>query len=277
MKKMKSELIKTSILSIIALGVIILSTTAWFANNRETTSNGMKVGSQVQANLIIAKSIADLKSMNLSDGSFSIDFSTEAEKMLIPVTHDWSVGTATGLVFNSNPRAVSSTSGLKRGAENLTFSPVPVSTAEETKHYYVDYVAYIASMDATMETSGLRVDGIALTREAAPTKYLKALSVDFYVGEVNSSNYKGTLNLANQDYKNVNAATTVTSLKLTEAGEIPIHTSDSPIVVTMRIYFDGGLQEIESGAYASKTYIKSSEVDLSKVGLKVSFSAPITE
>jgi len=273
-KKLKRELWKTGIICVLSLAVIVFATYAWFANNRKTQSDGMQVGVEVQSNLVIAKSLTEMHTMILTDDCFSVDFSAIPKKTLIPATHDWTTGTATGLKYNDNPRAVSSTTGLKRGVTELGFSPVPVAGDDDTKHYYVEYKVFIAAMDAKMATTGLMVDSVEIT-EGTLTPYMKALSVDFYVGAVSESSYKGTLNLAGQDYRNNAASSQITSVRLTDEGYIPINTSDDILEVTMRFYFDGGLREIEGGNYANRTYVRSNQLDLSGISLKVNFVAPM--
>ena len=228
--------------------------------------------------------------MNISavdESCFLISFETGTPIKLIPATHDWNVGTATGLKFNRNPRAVSAHTGLERGETGIEFAPVPpLEQQEDQKHYYyVDYVAYIASKDAPLPTSGLVVKSLEATiadkSDAPLPAYLKALSVDFYVGDVAADNYKGTLNLANQKYENDSAAASVTSLALTsqdipEISEEEVPDANTYIKVIMRVYFDGGLREIEikDGAYTASTYIRSSQIDTSRLKIKVRFEAP---
>lgn len=287
-KKLKKNLIAISFVCLVSLGMMVLSTIAWFANNRNVGSDGVKVQSEIVPNLVIVKDPSEFKNVSLADKKcFLIDFGSSASKTLIPATHDWAVGTNTGLKYNSNPREVSVATGLKRRENEIAFVAVPVEPLGAQKHYYVDYVAYIASKDAPLPTSGLVANSLEATVVDAGGKetnnsisnYLKALSVDFYVGDVAADNYKGTLNLANQKYENDSATESVTSVVLTNQDIPEISEQEAPdagtyIKVTMRVYFDGGLREVKDGEYTASTYIRSSQVDLFGLKIKVGFEAP---
>lgn len=284
-KKTQKDLIVTSFLCLGALGVLVLSTIAWFASNKNVASDGMQVNSEVTPNLVIAKTLEKLRNISLVDEScFLISFETGDSKKLIPATHDWD-GTETGLKYNSNPRAVSVHTGLERGETGIGFAAVPLEQPEDLKHYYVDYVVYIASKDAPLPTSGLVVNSLEAAIEGASEDplpaYLQALSVDFYVGDVAAGNYKGTLNLANQKYENDSATESVTSVVLTNQDIPEISEQEDPdasayIKVTMRVYFDGGLREVKDGKFVdpASTYIRSSQIDTSGLKIKVGFEAP---
>lgn len=256
-KQLKKQSIKTLLYGFVLLFVLIFASYAWFANSKKVTSGEMAILSDTSPNLIISDDENQLKNIDTSAG-FTVNFSPLKEgARMIATTHDWSVGTATGLKYNTNPEAVGYASGNKRGETELTFAGVPEAN---DKKYYFDCVVYLASSRKELLTSDLYA-----TFENADSdelkSYLNACSVDFYLGDVSESSFRGTLNIAGQGKD--------TSKVSIMNGAVP-KAGETPIKITMRFYFDGALQNEEN---PSRAYINSQDVSTSGVSVRVNFRA----
>nr|AIF26507.1 hypothetical protein [uncultured bacterium fosmid pJB39A3] len=244
---------------------------AWFAHNKDVDAKGMAMEVEADSNLVISTSKEDIRtSMN-----FTITFEGSREK-LRAATHDWGVGTQTGLKYNNNPDIVSATSGLAEEGE-LTFAPVPIRGADPNiqKLYYRDYIVYVASTERPMIAEDLTVT-LGYLGGSTPSEekdYFKAASVDFYVSTASEATYRGTLNLAHQDYRN-ESSEPVDSISLKAPGEatmtIPYNKAETDycIPVVMRFYFDGGLKKDDNN-----TYVYSEGLSTEDFNMAVKFNA----
>ena len=163
-KLMQSKKMLISSIVSLCLSIFMLGTAsfAWLSMNKETNSNGVQLKVEVTPNLIIDDDSAQLQAVtNPTETNFSHTFSDEAVAKK-PATHDWTVGTTTGLKYVNNPHNVSTSSGLAKTG-TLTFAPV------ESTDYYVDFTVYIASTGAAMA-------GMDLTATFAPAGVLKAMN-----------------------------------------------------------------------------------------------------
>lgn len=244
------------------------STYAWISMNREVYSGGLVMSMETFPGLVISKESgygegqignALIESVNARlENNYTITYVSGREAML-PATHDWAVGTTTGLKYVSNLEIIGFLSGLPKGGASLSFTAVP-EDPEST--YYIDFEAYIASVNKTMTNTdliaSLSLSGAALTAE---TEYLKATTIDFYVGSVASNNYKGSINIRDSGTDTVNLTN--------DTHMIPLNTSGS-IRVIARCYFDGALKENESD---TETYVRSYDAGADKVRLKITFEA----
>jgi hypothetical protein len=232
--------------------------------NREVYSSGVEMSIETLPSLVISKEDgngagqignADIESICAkAENNYTITYTSDKEAML-PATHDWAVGTTTGLKYVSNLENIGFTTGLAKGGASLSFNAVP---ADSDSTYYIDYEAYIASVNEAMTNTDL-VASLSLAGTALNeyTVYLKAATVDFYVGSVTLNNYKGSINVRDSETKKVN----LTDITHT----IPLNTEGS-IHVIARCYFDGALQENESD---TETYVKSYDAGTEKVKLKI--------
>ncbi len=272
-------------------------TTAWFAQNREVDSDGMKMNVEVNPNLIIAPgdtTLAAFQALRADTANFAVTFSDEALE-LAPATHafTWGTSNVTGLLYNTNPSAIDRETGNAADSVNApaAFADVPVYDAETALHrYFVDYTVRIASADQALPASALNATlSYELAQGAAALlDYQYASSVDFYMLQVNSTNYaqadgivssanyKGTLNLPQFDAQVNNASAQRTEVDLIDAAgitEIPLNSAaDSDpccIIVTMRFYYDGGLQKSAGQAYVYSKNLTTADSPT----LKVHFNA----
>lgn len=264
---------KNGITSIIVLALsacILLGTAAyaWLGANRVTDSNGIEMAIDVSENLVISDSTSEISKAKIDEINtgktnytpFLVTFATNDNKY-VPTTHDANYTTYTsGLKYVTNNEEVDVVTGLQRSSTALTFADA--ASGEAGKKYYVDYVVYIASHGAALSNHTLTAKIVSAKKGGADVTSgsLMATSIDFYVGEVSSSTYKGKAQVATMstDVVTLQASTT----------DIPLNT-DSWIKVTMRCYFDGALVNSTD----SKAYINSATVDLSKVTLNVEFTA----
>lgn len=246
------------------------STYAWFAANMRVTATGLQVNTVTSASLVIAKELA-------VGTATTVTFSA-ATNALTPATHDSSItvgntlsGTATGLLYNTNPTAVSAETGFAAGSTALTFDNA-INNIPTDVYYYVDDVVYIASAGAPMENTGLNAyiyTGIEITADTT-----RATSVDFYVSEdsANLGTYQGTLNLSNLTAAvNTNGDTYYTAnLQLLDnSGTIPQNGSTTDYLkITMRIYYDGALEKS-----AGQAFVYSNLVTTTGTAFNVSFQA----
>ncbi len=258
-------------------------TVAWFAMNKDLSSDGMSVQVQVSPNLVISDTSDDLAAATSADIEnraattyndsttyFAVDWNA-AVQTLIPATHEST--SAVGLKYNTNPGQVSPTSGLQKGSTALTFSNLTSAGADV---YYVDYTVYIGALEEAIASQDLTASLEIVTPASYTTagdpphnyEIYKALSVDFWVGSTPA--YAGTLNLAGLDSSVNNASTTKTSLKIAENTTIPLNTSGN-IRVTMRCYFDGAL--LKQTSPSNKAFVNTAEVDTTNLEFRVLFEA----
>ena len=236
-------------------------TTAWFAKNRDVDSNGMSMDVEVSSNLVIAKTTANIQTLNwtgISVDSWTTENAQNSGKFL-PATHDNAAGTLQ-LKYCNNPGDVSLTKGYAKDGKTLAFTNVTEAAGNDSM-YYRDYVVYIASSGKEFSASKLEAK---LTGTVASGKdYQNAVSVDFWLAKTKNATpaYIGTRNLLNQATKLdlLNGVTTT----------IPLNTSDYMTVI-MRFYYDGALQKSGDSTTA---YINSAEVTTGALDLSVTFTA----
>lgn len=247
------------VLSIFAF-MLLNGSTAWFAKNEQTYGTGMSVSVQTTPNMIIGKTPEDiLEGAVVSE----VRFTGTAQDNMVAVTRDESVSD-TFLKYITNHYAVDIDTGNVLDGMTLNFAPVTV--LENTDVYYVDYTVYIASVVGQIDLTSLIATVTVPDASSLDNEYVKAVSVDFYLNEVSKSGYCGTAAVA--DGIGEGLGRTV-DLFLSEGGTIPLNTSGNYIRVIMRCYFDGALQDPESG----KAYINSYTVQASDVVFGVQFHA----
>lgn len=274
----KTTLKAVFILLLITAVAFSYITSAWFVTTNKNYTSGMAVKTTITPNLVIASSVSELQSLTESDSSFSVRFLDEALGMK-PSRHffqsdainntypinagstEYVTSTDTGLVYNTNPAKVTSDKGFESSGNILTFAAVPEYEIGN-KRYYVDYTVYIASTVESMSISALNasIDCSNKTKD-----YLNAGSVDFYVGSVSESNYKGTLNVAGKNCDNSGSA--LTMVDLTGTYTVP-HNTEGYITVIMRFYFDGGLEKSSNQAYVYTDGLTTADFNMT-----VSFNA----
>lgn len=272
-KTLAMQLIIPSLLMLTSLAVLAAATMAWFASNRETDSSGMQI--QVDSsnpNLVIVDATdktedaanAEVRALTAADAQFAVTL-TASGTTLAPATHDWAVGTATGLKYLRNPGAIDRVTGLqKAGAAALAYGAVPVYVNTDTRQYYFDYTVKLASTEIAMNYTALKATLSSPDLSAtAANEYQHAASVDFYLGSVASGNFLATANLKSPPHE-------VTLLNT--SGTIPLNTTAAPadccITIVMRFYFDGALEKT-----AGQAYVHSDNLTTANFNMAVSFEA----
>jgi hypothetical protein len=232
---------------------------AWFASNKEVTAEGMSLNVKVSSNLIISKTPEDITN---EDVVFSVAFEGTARTDMIAVTHDSDAGD-TNLKYLENLYAVDYNTGLANPGDTLDFEPVPETDNEP---YFIDHVVYIASAFKALEVSSLSATvTISEPVDSVPLCFMAA-SVDFYVGEVSESAYRGTTSVADCIHQTERA-----SVELFPDGTtVPLNTAENGYIkVIMRCYFDGALQDPQTGV----AYVNSNTVRTDGVVIGVDFTA----
>ena len=229
---------------------------AWFSENKEATADGLSVNAKVSPNLIIGKSIAQIKQQNIL---FSVDFNGTARDDMIAVTHDGEIAD-TYLKYLTNHYAVDTHTGNVKDGMTLEFAAVP---ATDNEAYFIDYTVYIASAFDPLEVSSLTAKIVIPESVDAKHPYFNAASIDFYVGEVSLDNYRGTTSVAG-------------SLKgetielMPNGGTVPLNTDENGYIkIIMRSYFDGALQNPDT----KNAYVNSYTVLTDGVVIGVDFTA----
>lgn len=264
---------------IIAVCVAAAATMAWFANNREVSSNGMQTQVAVSSNLVISNDPDTIKTLlngSSTGDPFTYTF-TKAARELIPARHDFTCPTdsapcAAGLYYNTNPGAVTFNKGLDSNdaTTGLTFGAVPEPAENADSPYYEDFHVYIAASGKEFKASSLKA-AMTLTPNNGVTRqdYMDAASIDFYLDSVSRDNYLGTLNAVGYDY-DTNSQSQKPDLeligKITD-GNIPLNTTGS-IHILMRCYFDGGLLK-----NSTTTFVRSDGLKTGDYTMSVSFTA----
>lgn len=245
---------KKSKIIIPALGMLVLSTAAtvsgtvaWFTMNKIATAQGMVVGAKTSGSLIIKEADANLPAT--TDRATKVTFNSSAHQFY-PSTHDWSVGTATGLKVVSNGQDVNFETGTRMNSgKTLSYLPVAAATSGQTSDYYFDYGLFIAGDGIAMPGQDITItfEGAAGAAFSALTNINAAISIDFYAANVSSGgmltpaegNYKDTLNLGHRKNGQSAAKTSVTFSNV----NIPESGTDAAYAITMRVYYDGALIE----------------------------------
>lgn len=260
------SLVMSLISVLLSLVTLMAASFAWLSSNKEVGSNGMEMQVDTTANLVISATEAGISDSTLSFVDFS---STPNDNKYKPTTHsDGWANTTTGLHHVTNTGDVNYTSGLP-----TSYSYADSVNATGAK-YYEDYVVFIASAGKGLSDATLIAEITSATKNSTAvtgTSTLMATSIDLYVGDVNASNFKGTLNVATKSTHSVSLfGMTGGTPNNPATGDIPLNKTGF-IKVTMRVYFDGAL--LIEGSDPQTTYINSATLDTSKVSINVKFTA----
>lgn len=221
----------------------------------------MQVEADVSANLVISK--------DHSDWAFSVELDSNTKKLLPAMHVNGGKENPINLQYIKQTIAIDTATGLPKSGtdlEYIEYIPVPEETNESIKHYYVDYIVYIAS-------SGKPLTDVPLTASiTAPPDdtviYHQASSVDFYVDGI----YVDSLNLAGLDLSNDETynSSNVKTATIPLESSIPCCDGDDGryITVLMRCYFDGALHRD-----ATHTYVTTNDLPTTGLTLGVTFTA----
>jgi len=241
MKKSKI-IIPALAMLVISTAATVTGTVAWFTMNKVATAEGMMVGAKTSGSLIIKEAGSALPAT--TDKATKVTFNSTVHQFY-PSTHDWSVGTATGLKTVTNGQAVNFETGTRMNSTTtLTYGAVAQSASSD---YYFDYGLFLAGDGIAMDHQDITItlEGLLGAAYVALDDINGALSIDFYGAEVSSggmltptsSNYVDTLNLAERKNGTANAYDEITFEDVT----IPQSGTSAAYAITMRVYYDGAL------------------------------------
>ncbi len=248
-------------IAMLLMSTVMMSTAsfAWFSIGNTATVDGMKVRATASGSLVISDSMAVA-------GATKVIFAA-AEKELMPVTYidntykyvtnTQNIDPATGLVNGSNADITS---------DAMTEVVLKTPDAGNSDSYYKDYIVYLAAAGsaATIEklTATVTWDTATYTQLAATVAFTVLGEVTGVVGDQAVASTQAAKVAASQTQSDsVDVDLTVTSL--------PLNTDSKAVAVLMRVYFDGALKEGDG----KKTYVRSEQVNLAAIGLKVVFTA----
>jgi hypothetical protein len=261
MKEFKHKTLLVSMLSLVFILVLLAAVTiAWFAMNKVTTSNGMRLTVEVTPNLIIAKSEELIRAVTQSTagGAFSIDYSSEAGIDMSPAQLDWDFvgGTSTGLIYVTNTHDVDYASGLQKTDGPTLNYAAAINTTGKT--YYIDYDIYIASVGKEFEAEALTA---TVSCDTSKDSHMAATIV-FYKDSVSKTN------MINYPISIAEKSSKTARLVLTE--NIPLNTDElkEPVHLIARCFFDGSLLKT-----AGTAYINSLTVDPSDLVISITITA----
>jgi len=260
--------------------MILGVTIAWFAKNEEVKGSGMDAGMKVLPTLVMGSTSGAITQNSILLSEEQI-FDAKSY-YLKPASHNDTLGYSnegckTGLVYITNPKSISDSTGYKLSGATLQYQPVPEYTLSTIgRRYYIDYEAYISSESKEMKVSAFNAS-LVYTPEDTDTyqnledtdPYVKAASVDFYLSTTEQKNYVGTLHLAGA----LEGSSYPSKLDL--FGKYPAGTQkivpyveDGYIRVIMRFYFDGELEDYQNPGTA---YVHSSGLKVNGFHVSVKF------
>lgn len=262
--ELKSRLLSSSLLVLLAFFLLMGISFAWFSKNQEVRASGMGVSLHTSANLVISDS------EDFSQSFMEVTMPSNTYRLL-PASY--SAASATGLQRPTDLSGVGYYSGLSGNPIVME----DVSSVDAGK-YYIDYTVYISSLGQALENATLTAAITAPDPATVPLYHLAA-TVDFYLSAVSQENYKGSLNLAGLDreanHGKHNASAVKTELTLLSGSRIPCATDSTGepyLKIIMRCYFDGALQNTDT-----TTYVTSAAINTARFTLDISFTADGTE
>ena len=269
-KAFSRQLRITALSTILTLGMIVAVTVAWFAMNRDVSTDGMQMDIETSSvDLVIAQTKPLLAANNVTN---TTSFTPEANLTLSPATNNWTgEGNTTGLKFFANTGYIDKYTGKVSalGASRLNgddgLSIVPNAGNANNSSYYRVYDVWIGAKGGELEASSdmqWQLNAM-LTGTLSPDTvnhkqrdYQYAASVDFYIDSVSEANYVGTLDLSHlddDDPPEFGSSVNIYSKYSGDKAVIPQNTDNSPIHVYMVFYFDGALEQGSALVPASGT------------------------
>ena len=238
---------------VVAIGGFLIAdgSLAWFSENTKNKVEGFSVTVEAVPSLIIAKTVEEIGVKNQTQ--LRVQFDDISATDMVAVTHDDAIAD-TYLKYLENHYAVDNHTGNVKPGFTLEFSPVPTD-GEGT--YFVDYVVYIASAYTSFEVESLSAVIVPPAEFDGKPPHFYAASIDFYIGEVSLEGYCGTTSVAKATGEDDDGY-----VELLTDGVIPLNT-EGYIKVIMRCYFDGALQNEQTGdAYVNSFTVTSDGVNI---------------
>lgn len=265
MKKMR-KLIPAFAMLMVAAIMMSTASYAWFSMGTKASATGMQVQATASSSLIIDNDTSKLAS---ADQSVELSAYTTGLK---PATHNDSFTTKLGRPNDEQ--------GINAGTGKMDTDNTLV---EATAGYYYDYTVYIATTGGAALTNKTLYAYVTVPAEL--TNYIhNATTIDFWMatytdGAVTTASAycaDSTTNFLSVVTNGTASGTNKTlKVKLAEDLTIPLLMSTetdaefSYIAVTMRVYFDGALEEGTTG----NCYIRNTKASTAGAGFSVEFSA----
>lgn len=254
------QIILSASCAVLSLVVLAVATAAWFSRNTQVGAANLNIQVDPEANLVIKKSGEE------SQWGTNVEFGG-ASVALTPVTHR---GNGKYLLqYCTNPLEISKTTGYNSENDAALADVTDDVISKTGRTYFKDFTVLIASENKAFTNQTLTAS-IALSPPSgglAEHDPRYAASVDVWVGSTdNADHYKETLRYVGGETP---AEGTSNTVEILQNGTIPM-TTDSPITVILRCYFDGKLEEVGSTGNA---YIRTSTLTLENVGITVTFTA----
>jgi len=268
LRKLQGKLNKESffriLTSVIAIVALVAASFAWYTTNKATDSNSMQSRTEQSANIVIARSVDEIKNMSAAKPTMSVPLNIEHSTS--PVRHNPSISVGGEANVNSNSylQYVMNAEDIDRfkgtSTVALTYADAPFTAASSSNAYYTSAQMYIAALPIAMENQKLSVtmSGSILSIIGDANK---AFSVDIYTCEVTNGKagkwyYRGKLN-----YADTSASVVV------HTGNIPLNTTNSYICVLANCFFDGELTGPDGNAY-----IRSAAPNYNSINAALNFS-----
>ena len=280
MRKKYLKLLPVLGMLLVSLVMLLATTLAWLAMNKNVSSNGMQMQIEVTPNLVISDTVTSNLIVVDNESPYVVSYAT-SNTHYAPATHDLSTtGEAlmtpsgpvytylypSGLKFVNNPEAVSPSTGESNGTALVYSNAVNGNPGTQ---YYVDKTVYIASLSQAMTDVKLicTIDSALdpLGNEISSGS-LMATSIDIYQDSASGANYIGTINVA----KSAGRDLVYVVGGVSTTGTIPLASeTNGYLTFVLRFYFDGALE-----SSVGQAYIYSNLLDLDKITINVKFYVP---
>lgn len=220
---------------------------AWFTLDNESDLSGIDGTIKVSPNLVISKDPDEIKNYTINTVDYNVIVFENDIIDMIPCTHDNNYNHYLKYVINNYDI---NSNGLPNQGTELEFDNV-----ENNQKYFFDVTVYIASIEQKFDNYHLDAFIKLPIVDENTLDIHKAISVDFYTEEVNTNNYKGTLNLASLDNEINDGSTKKEQVRILN-NDIPLNIEGSRKII-MRYYFDGALLKSNSSTFISSETINN--------------------
>ena len=278
MKKMRKLLPAFAMLLVSA---VMMSTAsfAWFSMGTTATASGMQVKATASSSLIISHT-ADLGVFKSADQAIAWGTAiAPGVDAVLPTGYD-SLKPATHSDTGAKKLAIpADSSKINAGTGALDGTTLTDITTETG--YYVDFVAYIATVGGAALTNQDLFANVHLPADITIDIH-NAVTIDFWTEyytdgvSTGAESYQEKTNFKTADATTYNSLSNTVSVKIGDGVTIPLlivdeeDTNASYIKVTMRVYFDGALVE---NADTGATYVRNQNQTQTPASFTVEFEA----